>query len=360
MTPSIPFDVDALVRPNIRSLVPYRSARDDFKEGILLDANENPFENPAESDIDLNRYPDPHHTRLKTKLAAIKGVDASQIFLGVGSDEAIDLVFRVFCRPGIDNVLITPPTYGMYKVSATINDVEARAVLLTTECELDAQAVLKQVDQNTKAIFLCSPNNPTGNDLATEEIETILNSFNGIVVVDEAYIDFAERASWNQRLAEFPNLLVLQTFSKAFGLAGLRVGMAFANAPIISWYMRVKSPYNLNKISLELAEKALNNTDKIAANVTILLQERARLEAYLLQKKEVLKCWKSDANFLLFSVENAFKIYQQLASLGVIIRYRGHEPHCENGLRLTIGTPVENQQFIDAFEQCLASTAAKR
>lgn len=348
-----PFNVDELVRPNIRKLVPYRSARDDFKEGVLLDANENPFKDPAKSDYGLNRYPDPHHSSLKEKLAPIKGVQPENIFLGVGSDEAIDLVFRVFCRPGVDNVIITPPTYGMYKVSATINDVEARSVLLTPSCELDAAAVLKEVNTNTKAIFLCSPNNPTGNDLATEEIEKILVSFKGIVILDEAYIDFAGRESWNQRLAEFPNLLVLQTFSKAFGLAGLRVGMAFANPSIISWFMRVKSPYNLNKISLQLAEKALENASEVEENVAILLAERDRLVAYLQNHSAVQKCWASDANFLLFRVPKAKEVYQDLAKLGIIIRYRGNEPHCENSLRLTVGTKVENNQFITAFEQCL-------
>lgn len=348
------FDLDGLVRPNIRKLVPYRSARDDFKEGVLLDANENPFQNPAESAVELNRYPDPHHTSLKEKLAPFKGVNPNQIFLGVGSDEAIDLIYRVFCCPGNDNVIITPPTYGMYKVSATINDVEVRSVLLTAECELNADAVLDKADTNTKAIFLCSPNNPTGNDLDPNEITKILNSFAGIVIIDEAYIDFTNRESWATRLHEFPNLVVLQTFSKAFGLAGLRVGMAFANASVISWFMRVKSPYNLNKISLQLAEKAIDNANIVSKNVATLLEERTRLTEYLASKTEVIKVWKSDANFILFSIASAFEIYQQMAKLGIIIRYRGHEPHCENSLRLSIGTAEENNAFIRAFEECLS------
>lgn len=349
-----PFDLDGLVRPNIRKLVPYRSARDDFKEGVLLDANENPFQNPAESTVELNRYPDPHHTSLKAKLAPIKGVSPNQIFLGVGSDEAIDLIYRVFCQPGTDNVIITPPTYGMYKVSATINDVEVRSVLLTPDCELNADSVINKVDANTKAIFLCSPNNPTGNDLDPNEITKILNAFTGMVIIDEAYIDFTSRASWTSRLHEFPNLVVLQTFSKAFGLAGLRVGMAFANSSVISWFMRVKSPYNLNKISLSLAEKALDNVSIVSENVASLIEERKRLTTYLASKKEVTKIWKSDANFILFSIDNAFDIYQQMAKHGIIIRYRGHEPHCENSLRLSIGTAEENNSFIQAFEECLS------
>lgn len=348
------FDLASLIRPNILGLKPYRSARDDFKEGILLDANENPFELDL-TEKGLNRYPDPHHEVLRQKLATLKMVAPNQLFLGNGSDEAIDLIYRIFCRPGIDNVITTPPTYGMYKVSASINDVEVRECLLDETFNLQTEQILQSIDQNTKAIFLCSPNNPTANDLDHASIERILQQFNGLVVIDEAYIDFTRRSSWNQRLTEFPNLLVLQTMSKAYGLAGLRLGMAFGSAEIISWLMRVKAPYNLSKPALRIAEEATTQELKVQESIDSILKERNRLEDFLKQHPKVEKLWPSDANFILFRIKKAETVYKILADRGIIIRYRGNEPLCENCLRLSVGNEEENNAFIAAFNQLFSS-----
>lgn len=347
------FNLNELIRPNILKLQPYRSARDDFHEGILLDANENGFGDPLNSEFELNRYPDPHHKVLKQKIASYKGVKTEQIFLGNGSDEAIDLLFRIFCSPSKHNAIYTPPTYGMYKVSAAIHDTELRAAPLTPDFALDTKTILEQTDQNTRLLFLCSPNNPTANDLDQEQIAELIQNFPGIVVVDEAYIDFADRSSWIHHIDTHPNLIVLQTLSKAFGLAGLRLGMAFANQALITWLMRVKAPYNLSTLSLNTAAKALDQADKVHLTIQKIKEERSKLIEFLEACPQVEKVWPTQANFILFKIANALDIYQKLSQQKVILRYRGNELHCENTLRLSVGNPEENQLFIQAFSTLL-------
>jgi len=341
----------SLVRPNILALSPYRCARDDYERGTLLDANENSF--GAVTGVDgLNRYPDPYQRELKKKIAAFRGVYPDQIFTGVGSDEPIDLLIRIFCTPSHDRILITPPTYGMYKVAASINDVAVDIAPLTPNFQLDPDSVIAAVKPETKIIFLCSPSNPTGNLLRRHDIEAILNGFAGIVVIDEVYIDFTDSPSWCMDLDTYPQLVVLQTLSKSFGMAGIRLGMAFASAELIDLMMKIKSPYNINQLTSEAAIDAMNRIETMRTEVQRILDERARLETAL-KAIEGIVVYPSDSNFLLFKVHDAFSIYKSMADASVVARYRGDQIHCENTIRVTVGTPAENDLFLTTLRQHL-------
>lgn len=335
-----------LVRPCIWDLKPYSSARDEYKgrnATVFLDANENPYHAP------YNRYPDPLQEEVKALLAPIKGVSTAQLFLGNGSDEAIDLTFRVFCRPGIDNVVAIEPTYGMYAVCADVNDVEYRRVLLEGDYGLCAARVLKACDANTKVIFLCSPNNPTGNILATAEIEYLLNEFEGIVVLDEAYIDFATSPSWSNRLNAYPNLLIYQTFSKAWGCAGIRLGVAMASPDIISFFNKVKYPYNVNVLTQQKAKELLQNYAQIETWVQQLIKDREVLMNAFKGLNDCVEVYPTQANFFLARMRDASAWYQALVQEGIIVRNRDNVVLCENCLRVTVGTPEENAILLKAM-----------
>lgn len=336
-----------LIRPNIWSLAPYSCARNEFtgEASVFLDANENPYNQP------FNRYPDPLQLQLKEKIAALKGVRPTQIMLGVGSDEPIDLIFRIFCEPSKDNVVAINPTYGMYGVCADINNVEYKQVNLNADFTLDAAKVLKACDKNTKVIFLCSPNNPTGNSLARTEIEKIVTSFEGIVVIDEAYIDFSNEPSWLASLDQYPNIIVLQTFSKAWGMAALRCGMAFASEDIIAFFNKVKYPYNLNLLTQEAVYKQVENVDQKNEWVKALLMERKKMMAALEALPLVKQIYPTDANFVLVKVDDANGAYKQLVDKGIIVRNRNSVTLCEGCLRITVGTPSENKQLLTALQQ---------
>jgi len=344
------FDINQIIRPNIKNLVPYSSARDEFKgeASVYLDANENAFGSPL--DKAYNRYPDPMQYQVKMRLSAIKGVPARNIFLGNGSDEAIDILFRAFCNPGVDNVILVPPTYGMYEVSANINDVETRKVSLTEEYQLNVEGISEAIDKNTKLIFICSPNNPTGNSINRDDIETLLANFNGIVVVDEAYINFSRQKTFIQELTEYANLVVMQTLSKAWGLAGLRIGMAFASEEIIEVMNKVKPPYNINESSQQLALQALQNTDLVNLWIKELLAERDKLVLKLKDMDFVLEIYPSDANFILVKTTDANGIYNFLVQHGIIVRNRTKVELCEGSLRITVGTPEENQKLLETLQ----------
>lgn len=336
-----------LIRPNIWSLAPYSCARNEFtgEASVFLDANENPYNQP------FNRYPDPLQLQLKEKIAALKGVRPTQIMLGVGSDEPIDLIFRIFCEPSKDNVVAINPTYGMYGVCADINNVEYKQVNLNADFTLDAAKVLKACDKNTKVIFLCSPNNPTGNSLARTEIEKIVTGFEGIVVIDEAYIDFSNEPSWLASLDQYPNIIVLQTFSKAWGMAALRCGMAFASEDIIAFFNKVKYPYNLNLLTQEAVYKQVENVDQKNEWVKALLMERKKMMAALEALPLVKQIYPTDANFVLVKVDDANGAYKQLVDKGIIVRNRNSVTLCEGCLRITVGTPSENKQLLTALQQ---------
>lgn len=353
------FDLNKIVRENIKKLVPYSSARDEFKgeASIFLDANENSFGSAVplsfgqELGTRLNRYPDPLQLKLKEKISSIKGVPAKNIFLGNGSDEVIDILYRAFCNPGKDNVILAPPTYGMFEVSAIINDAEVRKVPLTAEFQLNAEGISEMVDENTKLIFLCSPNNPTGNSLNREDIEFVLNNFEGIVVVDEAYINFSKQKSFTLELNEYPNLVVMQTLSKAWGMAGLRVGMAFASEEIISVFNKIKPPYNINEASQRLAIKALDNIDRVNNWIKEIVSEREKLVKSLGDFYFVEKIYPSDANFLLVKNREPKKIYNYLVERGIIIRDRSSVALCEGCLRITVGTKQENSILMESLKK---------
>jgi len=345
------FDIDNLVRDNIRNLTPYRSARDDFDSGTLLDANENSYGSPVRSTLNLHRYPSPTQDELRDRIAAYRNVDRENIFLGVGSDEPIDLLMRIFCEPGQDSILITPPTYGMYKVAANINNVDVQEVLLTEKFQLQPDAIIEEANENSKLLFLCSPNNPTANDLKRTDLLKLVAKFKGIVVVDEAYIDFSRQESMAQMVQQYPNLVVLQTFSKAFGLAGIRLGIAISNPDIINYMLRVKAPYNINKLTADTALKAFENMELMKFNINAIKEERDYVAEQLSLSSAVTKVYPSNANFILFKIENAKEVYQQLAERGVIVRYRGNEPLCEDCLRVTIGMPDENVKFLKALKE---------
>ncbi|GAB2655546.1 histidinol-phosphate transaminase [Flavihumibacter cheonanensis] len=345
------FNLNELLRPNIRDLVPYSSARDEFKgeASVYLDANENSLGSPLLKWY--NRYPDPLQMAVKEKLTNIKGVTPEHIFLGNGSDECIDVLIRAFCEPGMDNILIVPPTYGMYEVSAHINNVQIKKVPLTPDFQLDLPAMEEAVDDFTKIIFLCSPNNPTGNSLHRGAVEALLNNYFGLVVVDEAYINFSRQRSFLADLQDYPNLVVLQTLSKAWGLAALRVGMAFGSKEIIDVMNKVKPPYNINQASQELVLKALDEVEQVNEMIRVLVEERGRLERELPSLAIVQKVYPSDANFLLVKVRDAKKIYQYLLDKGIVVRDRSSVVLCADCLRITVGTEKENSELIEALKQ---------
>ena len=347
------FNLEKLTRDNIKNLVAYSSARDEFsgEAKVFLDANENSLGSPLTKWY--NRYPDPHQIAVKAALGMVKGIAAEHVFLGNGSDECIDLLFRCFCNPGKDNVVICPPTYGMYEVSANINDVEIRKAPLLESFQLDLVHLEILVDENTKIIWLCSPNNPTGNSLNREDIETVLNNFNGIVVVDEAYINFAKQKTFTQELSEYPNLVVLQTFSKAWGLAGLRLGMAFASVDIINILNKVKPPYNINQATQDLALKALEEVGQVNDMIKEIVDMREALVVVFSNMPTVEKVYPSDANFLLVKLKNAKKVYEFLLTKGIVLRDRSSVKLCDDCLRITIGTEKENTILVDAMAEWL-------
>lgn len=345
------FNLDKLTRDNIKSLVAYSSARDEFsgEAKVFLDANENSLGSPLTKWY--NRYPDPHQVAVKAALSQVKGIAPEHILLGNGSDECIDLLFRCFCNPGKDNVIICPPTYGMYEVSANINDVEIRKAPLLENFQLDLIHLETLVDENTKLVWLCSPNNPTGNSLNRADIETVLNNFNGIVVVDEAYINFAKQKTFIQELGEYPNLVVLQTFSKAWGLAGLRLGMTFASKEIIAILNKTKPPYNINQVTQELALKALEEVGQVNDMINDLVDMREALAGVFEQMPTVEKVYPSDANFLLVKIKDARKVYEFLLTKGIVLRDRSSVKLCDDCLRITIGTEKENTILVDALAE---------
>jgi histidinol-phosphate aminotransferase len=340
-------NIENLIRENIKTLKPYSSARDEYKasgsEMVFLDANENPYENG------VNRYPDPKQKDVKVALATVKNCDPANIVLGNGSDEILDLIFRAFCEPKQDNIIILPPTYGMYKVLAGINDVAIKQVLLTEAFEPNVDEILNIADQNSKILFLCSPNNPTGNSFSNEAVEKLLKEFNGIIVIDEAYTDFSSQKSWLNRLEEFPNLIITQTLSKAYGMAGIRLGICYASITIVDVLNRIKPPYNVNLLTqfkalerIEDKKSVQNEIDKIQAN-------KAQLADALQAVSFVEKIFPSDANFILVKVDNADLRYNQLIEQGIVIRNRTTQPLCENCLRFTVGTDVENEKLIKSL-----------
>lgn len=349
------FDINKLVRENIKDMVPYSSARDEFhgEAKVFIDANENSLGSPLLKWY--NRYPDPHQQKLKEKISAIKGIAPEHIFLGNGSDEAIDILFRAFCEPGRDNVIVCPPTYGMYEVSARINNVAVKKVQMTPDFQLNLEGLEEAIDQNTKIIWLCSPNNPSGNALHREDIEMVLNNFDGIVVIDEAYINFSRQRSFIPDLIDYPNLVILQTLSKAWGLAALRVGMAFASAGIIDIMNKIKPPYNINEPSQELASQALDEVEQVNEMIRVIVSERNRLANELQTIPIVQAIFPSDANFLLVRIEEARKVYEYLLSRGIVVRDRSTTPGCAGCLRLTVGTPKENQILLNALSEFSAA-----
>jgi histidinol-phosphate aminotransferase len=344
------FNINNLTRENIKSLKPYSSARDDYKDAtskemVFLDANENPFENG------VNRYPDPHQHNVKKMLSKIKGINKENIFLGNGSDEVLDLIIRAFCEPNQDNLITLPPTYGMYAVLADINAIENRKVLLDNDFQPIVNQILDQADTNSKILFLCSPNNPTGNSMHTRSIEKLLLKFNGLVIIDEAYIDFSEEKSWLARLEEFPNLIVAQTLSKAYALAGIRIGACYASREIITILNTIKPPYNVNELSQQRAISKLQKMDEIKNEVAQLISERKRLKKELeCCVSYIEKVYPSDGNFLLIKVDDATVRYNQLLEYGIVIRNRTTEPLCNNCLRISVGVCEENQRLIRALK----------
>ena len=334
------FNLEELVRPNILTLKAYSSARDEFKgtEGVFLDANENPFGS-------LNRYPDPYQSELKQRLSEFKNIPKEQIFLGNGSDEIIDLIYRIFCNPGKDNALTFTPTFGMYQVAADINNVELINLPLTHYFEINIKTLKPYLDDNSlKLIFICSPNNPTGNSFKNENVQFILDNFEGIVIIDEAYIDFSNSESWSQKLETHPNLIVLQTFSKAWALAAARIGIAYANKDIIQLLNKIKLPYNISELNQKAAIKALDDQSVFEANLNTILMEKRRLIKKLNEFKSVKKIFPSDANFLLMEFNDANKIYNDLIAQKIITRNRHNLVN--NCIRITVGTPEENQQLL--------------
>ncbi|MBS4072923.1 MAG: histidinol-phosphate transaminase [Algoriphagus sp.] len=345
------FDLNSLLRPHIAKLQPYTSARDEYtgKEGVFLDANENPFGSITEQDF--NRYPDPYQSALKEEIAKIKGVRPSQIFLGNGSDEAIDLLYRAFCNPGKDNVILLPPTYGMYEVSANINDVEIRKVALTPDFQLQPDQILAAADANSKILFICSPNNPSANKVKREDILFLLENFKGLLVVDEAYIDFSDEPSFTTELDRFPNLLVMQTFSKAWGLASLRLGMAFASEELIRILNKIKPPYNISGLTQDTVLAAIKDKAKVDRMIQDILAEREFLKGELEKLPFVQRIHPSHANFLLVQIPNANQVYDDLIEEKVIVRNRAKVLLCADCLRITVGTREENEALLKALSK---------
>jgi len=348
-------DITSLLRPHLRQLQPYTSARDEYSgsEGVFLDANENPF--GSSTSQDFNRYPDPYQTALKEEIAKIKGASPAQLFLGNGSDEAIDLLFRAFCIPGQDNVILLPPTYGMYGVSAAINGVEVRNVSLTPEFQLQPEKILASIDAHSKILFICSPNNPSGNAVKREDIIFLLENFSGIVVVDEAYIDFYEGASLLTVLDQHPNLLVMQTLSKAWGLASLRLGMAFASPELIRVLNQIKPPYNISGLTQETVLSAHQNKEKVDEFIQLILEEREFLRKELERLPYILRVHNSDANFLLVQFEHPNQVYEDLVKEKIIVRNRSSVLHCAGCLRITVGTRAESIALLQALDKVCSS-----
>jgi histidinol-phosphate aminotransferase len=345
------FQLENLLRENIKKLIPYSSARDDFKGNakVFLDANENSLGSPLT--VWYNRYPDPHQWKVKEAISKIKGVPPQNIFLGNGSDECIDILYRAFCNPGKDNVIINPPTYGMYEVSANINDVEVRRAVLLDDFQLDLIHLENLIDEHTKLIWICSPNNPTANSMSREDIETVLNNFHGLVVIDEAYINFSRHRSFIQELGDYPNLVVMQTLSKAWGLAGLRLGMAFASEAIIDVYNKVKPPYNISQSSQELVLKALENVGEVNEMIRAIVAMREELIKSLKELNIVQEIFPSEANFLLVKFVDPKTVYAYLLKKEIVVRDRSKVELCEGCLRITVGTEQENKELITALQQ---------
>jgi len=343
------FDINNLVRENVKTMKPYSSARDEFKDFdvaqmIFLDANENPYQNG------VNRYPDPQQSSVKAVLAKQRNLKNDQVLLGNGSDEVLDLLFRAFCEPKVDNVITLPPTYGMYSVLANINAVENKEVLLSADFQPEIDAILEAVDANTKMIFLCSPNNPTGNSFTDESVVTLLQNFKGLVVIDEAYIDFSKKQSWLNELDEYPNLIITQTLSKAYGLAGIRLGICYASAEIITVLNKIKPPYNVNELTQQRALERLADKEKIQLEIDSIIIQRDDLLKVLEEVNFVSKIYPTEANFVLIKVDDATKRYNELIAKGIVIRNRTTQPLCENTLRLTIGTVEENKKLMEALQ----------
>jgi histidinol-phosphate aminotransferase len=350
------FELDKLIRPNIKTLKPYSSAKDEYTGDakILLDANENSLGSPLTKWY--NRYPDPYQQKLKEKLAFVKQIAANQIFIGNGSDECIDILLRTFCEPGKDNIIICPPTYPMYEVSANINDIAVQKALLLSDYQLNVAHIEQLVNPNTKIIWICSPNNPTGNSLDLIDIETISNHFEGIVVVDEAYINFSKQKSFVQSLIDYPNLVVLQTLSKAWGLAGLRLGMCFASPEIIGYMNKVKAPYNINIVTQELALQALEEVGQVNDMIKLLVDMRNALAQVIASMPHVIQVFPSDTNFILVKIPHARKLYEYLLSKGIIVRDRSALELCEDSLRITVGTEQENTLLVDVMYEWITNT----
>ncbi|MEN8745322.1 MAG: histidinol-phosphate transaminase [Polaribacter sp.] len=344
------WNLNALVRANIKALKPYSSARDEYKDAtskevIFLDANENPFENG------VNRYPDPQQQAVKALLSSMKNVESGNILLGNGSDEVLDLLFRAFCEPNVDNVITLPPTYGMYAVLANINAIENRAVLLSDNFQPRVDSILEAVDARSKLLFLCSPNNPTGNSFSMERVEELLQRFNGLVVIDEAYIDFSDTKSWLEKLKNYPNLVITQTLSKAYGLAGIRLGICYASKEIITILNTIKPPYNVNELSQQKAIDRLLQPNEVAQEILKIKEERTNLVTHLKTINVVQEIYPSACNFVLVRVDNATKRYDQLIAKGIVIRNRTTQPLCENCLRFTVGTRSENTRLIQVLKE---------
>ncbi len=350
------FELDKVVRPNIKTLKPYSSAKDEYtgEAKVLLDANENSLGSPLTKWY--NRYPDPYQLEVKEKLAFVKQIAANQIFLGNGSDECIDILFRTFCEPGKDNIIICPPTYPMYEVGANINDIEIQKAPLLEDYQLNVAHIEQLVNEHTKIIWICSPNNPTGNSLDRIDIETILNHFDGLVVVDEAYINFSKQKSFVQSLIDYPNLVVLQTLSKAWGLAGLRLGMCFASPEIVGYMNKVKAPYNINIVTQELALQALEEVGQVNDMIKLLVDMRIALADVISSMPHVVKVFPSDTNFLFVKIPHARKLYEYLLTEGIIVRDRSTLELCEDSLRITVGTEQENTALVDAMYQWITNT----
>jgi histidinol-phosphate aminotransferase len=342
------FSLDKIIRPNIMAMKPYSSARDEFKKNtqkmVFLDANENPYENG------VNRYPDTQQKDVKSILTGLKGISTSQILIGNGSDEVLDLIFRAFCNPVKDNVITLPPTYGMYEVLANLNAVQIREVLLTEDFQPSIDEIMSKIDENTKLIFICSPNNPSGNSFDNAKIQFLLENFNGLVVIDEAYIDFSSQNSWLEKLEQYPNLIITQTLSKAFGLAGIRMGILYASSDIVAVLNKIKPPYNINTLSQLKAIEVLNDQGEINRKIYRLKENREVLLKELLQIKFIQKIYPTDSNFVLIKVDDANKRYDQLVEKGIVVRNRTTQPLCENCIRISVGTEEENKTVIKALK----------
>ena len=350
------FDIKKIVRPNIETLKAYSSAKDEYtgEANVLLDANENSLGSPLTKWY--NRYPDPYQKKVKEKLAFIKQIKAEQILLGNGSDECIDILFRTFCEPGKDNIIVCPPTYPMYEVGANINNIEIKSAPLLPNFQLNVAHIEQLVNERTKIIWICSPNNPTGNSIDRIDIETILNHFNGLVVIDEAYINFSKQKSFAQSLIDYPNLVVLQTLSKAWGLAGLRLGMCFADEAIIKYMNKVKAPYNINIVTQELVLTALDEVGQVNDMIEHLVDMRIALAEVIKSMPQVQEVYPSDTNFLLVKIPNATQLYKYLLTQGIVVRDRSSLENCGDSLRITIGTEQENTQLVDAMAQWIDLT----